>query len=120
MTRINSLNQRYIKTNGEDSQEFFMVKKIMIKEIIKIDIGQIAEIEEHQTEVDVSMDKIIEVDHVILIIIERTIDRRDNFRDMQSYKGKKFEVDTEGIIEMIILVVVKVGLETDYIQIISE
>ena len=45
----------------------------MIREIIKIDIGQIGEIEEHQTEVEVSMDKIIE-DHIMLIIIEMIIE----------------------------------------------
>ena len=39
-------------------------------EIIKIDIDQIAEIEGHHSEVEVSMDKIIGEDHIILIIIE--------------------------------------------------
>ena len=34
----------------------------MMREIIKIDLDQIAEIEEHHREVEVSMDKIIGVD----------------------------------------------------------
>ena len=42
--RFSSLNLRYIKANREDKQEISM-----IKEITKTDIGQIAEIEAHQT-----------------------------------------------------------------------
>ena len=65
-----------------------MIEIIIIREIIKIDIGQIAEIEEHQTEVEVCMGKIKEEDCVTLIIIEVT--RRDNFRDMQNCTGQNF------------------------------
>ena len=54
-----------------------------------MDIGQIGEIEEHQTEVEVSMGKIIEEDSVMLIIIEKNY-RRDNFRNMQNYRGQNF------------------------------
>ena len=35
-----------------------MIEIIMTRKIIKTDIGQIAEIEEHHTEVEASMDKI--------------------------------------------------------------
>ena len=73
MTRTNCLNQKYIKTNGEDSQEIIMIEIIMITEIIKIDIGQIAEKEEHQAEVEVNMDKFIKEECIMSIIIEMTI-----------------------------------------------
>ena len=69
-TRINSLNPREIRTTGEDNQEINLIKIIMLREIIKIDIDQIAEIEEHHTEVEVSMDKVLEEDHIMSIIIE--------------------------------------------------
>ena len=67
---ISSLNLRYIKANGEDNQEISTIEIIMISKITKMDIGQLAEIEEHQSEVEVSMDKIIEEDCVMLINIE--------------------------------------------------
>ena len=51
-----------------------MTKIIMIREITKIDIGQIMEIGEHHMEVEVSMDKITEEDHIMLIIIEMIIE----------------------------------------------
>ena len=37
----------------------------MIREPINIAIGQIVEIEGHHTEVEVSMDKVIEEDHIM-------------------------------------------------------
>ena len=114
MTRINSLNLKYIKINGDDNQEIFMIKIIMIREIIKIDIGQIAEIEEHETEVEVSMGKIIEEECITLIIIEMTIGETI-LEICRITKIKILEVDTEGIIEMIILKEVEVGLGTDNI-----
>ena len=71
----------------------------MIREIIKIDIGQIAEIEEHQTEIEVSMDKIREEDCIISITIEMIIEEK--ISEMHKIiEVKTFEVDTEGIIEM--------------------
>ena len=66
-----------------------MIKVIMIREVTKIDKGQIAEIEEHQAEVEVSMDKIIEEDpHYVNN--NRNDYRRDNFRHMLNYKGQNF------------------------------
>ena len=46
----------------------------MIRELIKINIDQIVEIEGHHTEVEVHMEKIIEEGHVISIILEMTIE----------------------------------------------
>ena len=54
----NSLGLIYIKVKGEDIVEICMIKVIMIKEIIKIGIDQIAEIEEISLMVEFSMDKI--------------------------------------------------------------
>ena len=48
----------------------FMRKILMMRELIKIDIDQIAEIEGHHTEVEVSMDKVIEEGHTMSITIE--------------------------------------------------
>ena len=81
---------------------------IIIREIIKIDIGHIAEIEECQTEVKVSMDIIMEEDCISILEIHKITDI------------KILEVDTEGIIEMIILEGVGVALGTNNIKIISE
>ena len=54
--RVNHLNLKHIKANGKDNQEIIMIEIIMIREIIKIDTGQIVEVEGHYTEVEVNMD----------------------------------------------------------------
>ena len=69
-----SLNLRYIKQNGEDKQEISMIERIIIREITKVDIDKIVEIEEHHIEVEVSRDKIIEEDHIMSINIEMNIE----------------------------------------------
>ena len=46
----------------------------MVREITKIDIGQTVEIEEHHTEVEVSMDNITEEDHIMVITIETILE----------------------------------------------
>ena len=56
-TRLNSSNLRYIKVNKEDK-----LKISMIKEIIKIDIGQIVRIGEYCSMVGYNMDRITETD----------------------------------------------------------
>ena len=70
---------------------------------IKIDIDQIAEIKEHHTEVEVSMDHFMSI--IMEITIEKTILEISKITEV-----KVIEVDTEGIIEMIILEEVEVGL----------
>ena len=86
--------------------------EIIFREIIKIDIGQIAEVEENHIEVEVNMNKIIEEDHVTLIIIEMTIGQM-LLEICIMIEAKMLEVDTEGIIEMITLEEVGVGLWTE-------
>ena len=68
-TRISSLNLRYIKANEEDKWEISMIE-IMIREVIKIDIGQIVEIGEYHSVVEYNMDRITETDQGIIRTIE--------------------------------------------------
>ena len=117
--RISSLNLRYIKANGEDNQEISTIEIILIREITKIDIGQIVEIEEHRTEIEVNVDKITEEDHITLIIIEMTLESTI-LEKQKLAEVKMLKEDTEGIIEMIILEEVGVRLGTDNTQTITE
>ena len=96
-----------------------MIEIIMTREMIKIDIGQIPEIEGHHIQVDISMDKIIEEDCFISITIEMITEERI-LEIHKIIEVKLLEVDIEGIIEMIILEEVGVDLGADNIQIISE
>ena len=117
--RISSLNLKYIKANGEDNQEISMIKIIMIREVTKIDICQIVQIGEHHIEVEVSMDKIIEEDHVMFIIIEMIIE--EITPEMHRItEDQRVEVETEGIIGRILLEEVGVSLGRDNIQVILE
>ena len=76
----------------------------MIKEITRIDIGLIGETGKHHIEVEVSMDKAIEEDHITVIIT--AILEKDKIME-----DKIIEVDKEGIIDAIILEEVGVGLD---------
>ena len=79
-----------------------MIEIIMIREIIKIDVDQTAEIEGHHTEVEVSMDKIIKKDCAISIIIEMTLEETVS-EICTVIEVIILEVGIEGVIEMIIL-----------------
>ena len=61
ITKISNLNLRYIKANRDDKQEISMIK-IMIRQIIKTDIGQIVQIGEYHSVVEYNMDRIAETD----------------------------------------------------------
>ena len=96
-----------------------MIKIIMIRKIIEIDIDQIVKIGQH-IEIEVSMDKIIEEGHFIMsMIIEMTLEETI-FEICKITEVKILEEDTEGMIEMTIVVEVGVVLEIDNIQIISK
>ena len=95
-----------------------MIEIIMIMVIIKIGIDQIAEIEGHHSEVEVNVDRIIEEDHIMSIIIEMTLEETI-LEKCKITDVKIIEVDIEGITEMTNLKEVKVGLGTDNIQVIS-
>ena len=91
----------------------------MIRIIIKIGIGQIADIEGYHLEVEVSMNKIIGEDHVMLIIIEMTIIIEKTILEKHKITEVKIlQMDIEGIIEMITLEEVEIGLGKDNIQVI--
>ena len=64
-TRISSLNVRYIKANKEDKSEISMIE-IMIREIMKIYIGQIVEIREYCSMIGYNMNRITETDQGII------------------------------------------------------
>ena len=97
----------------------FTIEIVMFREIIKIDIGQIAEIEGHQTEVEVSIDRIIEEDCIMLITLELIIEEIIS-EICRIIEVKVLKVDMEGNIKMIILEELGVGLETGNIQAILE
>ena len=59
--KISSLSLRYNRVKEEDRQETFMIGTIMVKEVIKIDIEQIMEIEKLSLVVEDNMNKIIEI-----------------------------------------------------------
>ena len=61
MEQINSSNLRYVKAKEEDRQEISMTNIITIREIIKIGIDQVVEIEEFHLVVESSVDKMIEI-----------------------------------------------------------
>ena len=107
------------QVNEEGKQKISMIKIMMIRKIIKIDIGLMVEIGEHHVEVEDSMDKIIEEDCITLTITEMTLDKTI-FEKHKITENKLTEVDTEGIIEMIFVEEVGVGLGIDNTQIISE
>ena len=87
------------------------------REIIKIDTDQIVETEGHHTEEEVSMDKIIEEDHIMSIIIEMTIEETI-LEICKIIDVKMLEVDIEEIIEITTLGNAEIGIEKDSIQII--
>ena len=117
--RINNLNPRYIKVDGDNNQGIVMTKIIMIRENIKIDIDQIAEIEGHHSEIEVCTDKIIiGEDHNMAIIIEVTLE--EMILEQCKITGIKIlEVEIEGIAEVTTLEEVEEGTGTDKIQVIS-
>ena len=111
MTRINSLNQKFIKAKGEDKYEI-----IMIKVIIKIGTDQIVEIEECHLEVELSMDRIIVEGSNMLTIIEMTLGE-EILEKCKIIEVKILEVDIEIITEMTTLEKVEVGLGKENNQI---
>ena len=94
-----------------------MIEIIMTRVIIKIDIDQIAEIEGHHSEIEVSTDRIIGEDHHMSIIIEMTLGKTVIERCIIT-EVKMLEVDIVGFIKMTTLEEVEVGPGKDNIQVI--
>ena len=70
----NSLNPGYTKVEKEDRIETFMIDIFMIREVIKIDMYQIVEMEGFNLVVEYNMDRITEVDQGVNKIKEMTIE----------------------------------------------
>ena len=58
---VKQFKPKIYQSKREDRQETFMIGAIMVKEVIKIHIEQIVEIEELSLVVEYNMDKIIEI-----------------------------------------------------------
>ena len=71
---INNINPRYTKVEEEERVETFMIDVFIIREVIKIDIDQIVEIEGFNLVVEYNMDRIMKVHQGMNKIIEMTIE----------------------------------------------
>ena len=71
--KINSLIQKYTKEKREYNQDISMIEIIITREIIRMEIDQRVEIEGHHIDVEVSMNKVIEEDHIMSITTEMII-----------------------------------------------
>ena len=60
--QVKQFKPKYIKVKGEGRQEISTIAA-MVREIVKIDIGQIVEIGEYYSVVECNMDRIIDTDH---------------------------------------------------------
>ena len=95
----------------------------MIREIIKTDVVQIVEIGEYCSVVGYNVDRITETEQGIIRNIEVILEEEileEICNQIRIIEVTIIEVDTEGIIEMIIMKEVGVGLGIDNIQIIPE
>ena len=118
MTMLNNLSQKYIKVKGEDRQGI----KIMAREIIKIDTGQIVDIGEYHSVEEYNMHRIVETDQGIIrtikVILEEEIAEGIS-EQIRITEVKIIEVDIDESIEVIIMKEVEVGLGIDNIPIIE-
>ena len=93
----------------------------MVREFIKIDIGQIVEKGEYHSVVEYNMDRITETDQGIIRTIGVNLEveiLEEFFVHFRIIEVKIIEVDTEEIIEIIIMKEIEVGLGIDSILII--
>ena len=102
-----------------------MTDIIMIREIIKIGIGQIAQIEKFHLAVEYSMDKILETGQGISRTIGMTLEKeileviQDCIR-IRMLEDRIIEMDIEETIGMKTMTEVGVGLEKGNIEVIQE
>ena len=109
-----SLNPRYTKVEVEANPEFFTIDAVMISQVIRIGIDQIAEVEEisiDKIEVDLGMNKITG-----MIIGEGILEVM--WEHIKILEDRIVEEDIEEIIEMKIITEkeVGVGVEKDHFQ----
>ena len=91
----------------------------MIKVNIKLGTDQIVDIGECHTEVELSMDRIIEEGHNMITIIKVTLGE-EMIKGHKIIEVKLSEVDIDITIKMKTLKEVEIGLEKDSIQVILE
>ena len=91
----------------------------MIRVIIRIYINQIVQIGKHDSEVEFSMDRIIDEGPNMLIIIEMTLGEKI-LEEHKIIEVRILEVDIEVIIVMTTLEEEEVGLGKDNIQVILD
>ena len=104
-TNKSSSNQRYFKAKEEDREEMFMTNIITTREMIKLCIDQVVEIEEFHLVVEFSVDKITEVDQgmnkaIGMTLDEETLDQMREHIKIRILGDRIIEVDTEEIIGM--------------------
>ena len=109
---MNCLNPKFIKAKGDDKQGI-----IMIKVIIRIDTYQIVQTGECHSEVELSMDIIIQEGQNMLIIIEMALGE-EILEECKTIEVRILQVDREETIDMAILEEVDIGLGKDNIQVI--
>ena len=90
MEQIKSSHLRYFKAKEENRQEISMKNVIMIKEIIRLGIAQIVEIGEFHLVVEVSMDKIIELDQGMNKAIGMTSEEETFRGNTSAYQNQNF------------------------------
>ena len=115
--QIKHLKPKYIKAKGEDRQIISMIAT-MVREIIKIDIGQIVEMGECHSVVEYNMDRIIGTDHGIIRTVE-VILKEEICNQIRIIEVKILSMGTKESIEMIIMKEVEAGPGVDNIPIIK-
>ena len=89
MTKLTNLSQKYIKAKGQDRQEISMITA-MVREIMKINIGQMVEIGEYHSVVEYNMHRIIGTDQGIIRTMEMILEEGillEIFDQKQNYRG---------------------------------
>ena len=115
--QIKQFKPKYIRAKGEDRQEISTITA-MVREIIKIDIGQIVDVGEYHSVAEYNIARIIETDQGIIKTIEVILEEEIS-NQIRITEVKIIEVDIEETIEMIIMKEAEVGLGIDNIPIIE-
>ena len=122
LDKLTSMMSKLTALGNNQNKQFKQGDKqgiTMIKAIIRIDTGKIVVIGEYHLGVELSMDRIIEEDCNMLIIIEMTLGE-EILGKCKIMEVSIIEVVIEAIIEMTALEEVEVGLGKDSIQVILE
>ena len=119
--QVKQFKPKYIKVKGVNRQGNFMIN-IMVREIFKMDTGQIVKIGEYCSVAEYNMARIVETDHGIMRTVKVNLEQEileGISEQIQITEDKIKEVDIEKIIEMIIMKELEVGLGINNILIIE-